>query len=544
MDVTKSNFDQLLPAIKEAIKNCTFASIDCEITGLNVTKDINAFDTPEEYYIKVKKNCLEFLVIQYGLSLFRYDKENNTFKQTTYNFYIFRKPINRNIPDQRFLCESNSIDFLTAQGFDFNKLFKDGLSYLTSQEYEKFKSDLEEKKKNHIFTIQNENKDIIPIPDNLITFIEDVTKKLENFAESNETEMSLPRCGPFAKKLIYQVAEDKFENKLTLESRQVEKDRILFAVKQRPKEREQEIFEKKHEDDFQQLEDYLGFSRVIQVLKDSKKLIVGHNLGLDLMHTIDKFVTPLPEDYEDFKTCVQKIFPQVIDTKYMANSEPFKDLISSTVLKSLLNTVAQQPFKTIDTEIETGAEGYKIGDNKEHKAGYVAFVTGYIFISMWRYLGIKADKSPKDTFKDFKLLKKVLNRIFTMNLVDNQYINLQGKDLNPSRDHVFYLTFPKDWKYNDIVELFSPFGPVFVSWLDDTSAYVSLQKKDQAALALNTLSQSDDSYTIMPFNKKFDFDNDNEGNTKKMRMTSLERLFNILTIFLLVSATWRCLEML
>ncbi|XP_019870865.1 poly(A)-specific ribonuclease PARN isoform X2 [Aethina tumida] len=523
MDVTKSNFDQLLPAIKEAIKNCTFASIDCEITGLNVTKDINAFDTPEEYYIKVKKNCLEFLVIQYGLSLFRYDKENNTFKQTTYNFYIFRKPINRNIPDQRFLY---------------------GLSYLTSQEYEKFKSDLEEKKKNHIFTIQNENKDIIPIPDNLITFIEDVTKKLENFAESNETEMSLPRCGPFAKKLIYQVAEDKFENKLTLESRQVEKDRILFAVKQRPKEREQEIFEKKHEDDFQQLEDYLGFSRVIQVLKDSKKLIVGHNLGLDLMHTIDKFVTPLPEDYEDFKTCVQKIFPQVIDTKYMANSEPFKDLISSTVLKSLLNTVAQQPFKTIDTEIETGAEGYKIGDNKEHKAGYVAFVTGYIFISMWRYLGIKADKSPKDTFKDFKLLKKVLNRIFTMNLVDNQYINLQGKDLNPSRDHVFYLTFPKDWKYNDIVELFSPFGPVFVSWLDDTSAYVSLQKKDQAALALNTLSQSDDSYTIMPFNKKFDFDNDNEGNTKKMRMTSLERLFNILTIFLLVSATWRCLEML
>ncbi|XP_049826457.1 poly(A)-specific ribonuclease PARN isoform X2 [Aethina tumida] len=554
MDVTKSNFNQLLPAIKDAIKNCTFASIDCEMTGLNVIRDINAFDTPGEYYVKVKKNCLDFLVIQYGLSLFRYDEENNIFKQSTYNFYIFRKPINRNIPDQRFLCQSSSIDFLTSQGFDFNKLFKDGLPYLTSQEYDKCKSNLEEKKKNHIFTIQNQNRDVIPVPDNLKAFIEDVTKKLENFAESNETEISLPKCSPFARKLIYQVAGEKFENKLTLESRQVEKDRILFAVRQRTKEKEQEIIEKKHEEDLQQLEDYIGFSKVLEVLRESKKLIIGHNLCLDLLHTIDKFMTPLPEDYEDFKVCVQKIFPHVIDTKYMASSEPFKDLISSTVLKSLLDTVTQEPFEIIPTEIETGAEGYKIGDDKEHEAGYDAFITGLSFISMWRYLGTKANKSPKDTFKDLKLLNKMLNRIFTMSLVDNQYINLQGKDLNPSRDHVFYLTFPKDWKYNNIVELFSPFGPVFVSWLDDTSAYVSLQKKDQAALVLKTLSQND-SYSIIPFNMRKEmlesspsrrrkFDVANHGSTKKMRMTSLERIFNLLIVFLLLATTWRCLEML
>lgn len=29
---------------------------------------------------------------------------------------------------------------------------------------------------------------------------------------------------------------------------------------------------------------------------------------------------------------------------------------------------------------------------------------------------------------------------------------------NPSRDHVFHLTFPKEWKFNDISHLFSPFG--------------------------------------------------------------------------------------
>lgn len=29
---------------------------------------------------------------------------------------------------------------------------------------------------------------------------------------------------------------------------------------------------------------------------------------------------------------------------------------------------------------------------------------------------------------------------------------------NPSRDHVFHITFPKEWKHSDISNLFSPFG--------------------------------------------------------------------------------------
>lgn len=28
----------------------------------------------------------------------------------------------------------------------------------------------------------------------------------------------------------------------------------------------------------------------------------------------------------------------------------------------------------------------------------------------------------------------------------------------PSRDHVFLLTFPKEWRYNEINQLFAPYG--------------------------------------------------------------------------------------
>lgn len=42
---------------------------------------------------------------------------------------------------------------------------------------------------------------------------------------------------------------------------------------------------------------------------------------------------------------------------------------------------------------------------------------------------------------------------------------------------------------------------MYVAWIDDRSAYVALQKRDQTALALSTLSQSD-TYTVMPYAKR------------------------------------------
>lgn len=75
-----------------------------------------------------------------------------------------------------------------------------------------------------------------------------------------------------------------------------------------------------------------------------RKLIVGHNMVLDLLHTIDKFLTPLPEDYEEFKECAHCFFPMVLDTKYLSGIEPFNELISSSVLGHLLETLNKSPF--------------------------------------------------------------------------------------------------------------------------------------------------------------------------------------------------------
>ena len=49
------------------------------------------------------------------------------------------------------------------------------------------------------------------------------------------------------------------------------------------------------------------------------------------------------------------------------------------------------------------------------------------------------------------------------------------------------------------VHLFSPFGHVFVSWIDDTSAFVSLKDKDWSNQVLNNFKSSDVSYRVRSY---------------------------------------------
>jgi len=72
---------------------------------------------------------------------------------------VFPKPINRQVTDTRFMCQSSSLIFLANKDFDFNKLFKHGIPYLTASDEEKLVKRLEEKRK------MKEESYIIPITD-------------------------------------------------------------------------------------------------------------------------------------------------------------------------------------------------------------------------------------------------------------------------------------------------------------------------------------------------------------------------------------------
>lgn len=98
--------------------------IDTEFTGLINGRDVSIFDTPQEYYTTLLNGASDFLLIQYGLCAFYWDDLEKNYKNDAYNFYLF--PRGRPGPEKMFLCQSSSLDFLASQGFDFNKLIKEG----------------------------------------------------------------------------------------------------------------------------------------------------------------------------------------------------------------------------------------------------------------------------------------------------------------------------------------------------------------------------------------------------------------------------------
>jgi poly(A)-specific ribonuclease len=75
------------------------------------------------------------------------------------------------------------------------------------------------------------------------------------------------------------------------------------------------------------------------------KLVIGHNMLLDICHVINQCYFPLPEDYSEFKEMVSSLFPKLLDTKYMSNLPPFKDQISSNILGHLYKTLSEKPFE-------------------------------------------------------------------------------------------------------------------------------------------------------------------------------------------------------
>ncbi|XP_053712564.1 poly(A)-specific ribonuclease PARN [Synchiropus splendidus] len=508
MEVTRTNFKECLNTVYAAIEEADFLAIDGEFSGIsdgpNVSALTNGLDTPEERYTKLKKHSMDFLLFQFGLCTFKYDQKESKYVTKTFNFYIFPKPFNRTSPDIKFICQSSSIDFLASQGFDFNKVFCHGIPYLNQEEEAQLREQAEERRNqqaNGVGTpsfISPSSKGPANVPEEHKEFINKVVGKIEALFTSAEKTVDLEPCTGFQRKLIYQTLNWKFPKGIHVETVETEKKERYIQVSKVDDEERKKIEQQKLEKEQEELNDAVGFSRVIHAISKSSKLVVGHNMLLDVMHTIHQFCCPLPEDLQDFKEVTMCIFPRLLDTKLMASTQPFKELITNTSLAELEKQLKECPFKPPEVEAAEGFPSYTTAQEQLHEAGYDAYITGLCFISMANYLGSFLTPPKSYISARSKLIEPFFNKLFLMRIIDIPYLNISGPDLQPKRDHVLYVTFPKEWKTSDLYQLFSAFGNIQVSWMDDTSAFVSLSQTDQVQIAVNT-SRYAESYKIQTY---------------------------------------------
>uniref|UniRef100_A0A674CWB9 Poly(A)-specific ribonuclease PARN n=1 Tax=Salmo trutta TaxID=8032 RepID=A0A674CWB9_SALTR len=443
MEVTRTNFKDSLNTVYSAIEEADFLAIDGEFSGIsdgpNVSALTNGLDTPEERYMKLKKHSMDFLLFQFGLCTFTYDQAESKYVIKTFNFYIFPKPFNRTSPDTKFICQSSSIDFLASQGFDFNKVFRHGIPYLNQEEEVQLREQYEERRSqsngsgNPSYISPNSNKGPGSIPEEHREYIG-------------------------RKERYIQISKVDDEERKRRERQKQEREQVTFRWD----------------------------SSLFPLSPTQGKLVVGHNMLLDVMHTIHQFYCVLPEY---FLYC----FLRLLDTKLMATTQPFKELINITSLAELQKQLKESPFKSPKVVTAEGFPSYDTAQEQLHEAGYDAYITGLCFISMANYLGTTIYTRYNAT-----LTSHVFARLFLMRIIDIPYLNISGPDLQPKRDHVLYVTFPKEWKTSDLYQLFSAFGNIQVSWIDDTSAFVSLSQTDQVQIAINT-SRYAESYRIQTY---------------------------------------------
>jgi poly(A)-specific ribonuclease len=303
MEVTKHNFTQLFNTITSHIKASTFISFDLEFTGLNIHSNLKntSLDTMQHRYMKLRENVSAFWPLQIGICCF--EMQNHKAIVHPYSFYLFPLAIEGS---RTYSIQPSSISFLAQHGYNFNKSFIDGITFMNSRDKE---------------TLQSLSPEVLAKPyENKVThemraFLELVKDQLKSW--DKQEPLRIPT--EYIRKTVisYVIKEIECNYDMMCE---IEYDtRFCKAIIITPGKREMPMNE------------IINFSDTIEAMKG--KIIMGHNMLLDLMYLHEKFITPLPPRVEDFGAKILEYFPKVLDTKILLqNSSVLKRFVRFTVV--------------------------------------------------------------------------------------------------------------------------------------------------------------------------------------------------------------------
>lgn len=271
------------------------------------------FDTPEEVYLKTIENSANFVIIQLGLCAFQVHPETGQVSYKCYNFYCYPKG-----RVHIFACQGESMRFLAENGFDFNKLFREGLSYCGETDEERFRAELKDRQEQRAAALEakeeeNGEKDsvnMVPVPPEEEKLMSEITERIEGFLKSEDKDFTITSCNGFQRKLVYQLIDSKYPKTISTSSVTLENNhKAILVERKRSKEQELQLEAERVAQENEELELTVGLSLVMQELSRAKKLIIGHNMLLDLLFVIRQFFRPLPPNFHEFKKLVRELFP-------------------------------------------------------------------------------------------------------------------------------------------------------------------------------------------------------------------------------------------
>lgn len=280
-----TDFREKLPHLKKVIDEAQFFAIDTEFTGLNSNDATTPYDTPAEYFAKMQDNTQGYIIVQFGLTAFSVVPPPPTdvadtvddassastapprFRYESFNFYVV--PSSRK---QMFRCQGESMAFLGSHNFDFNKLFRDGISYCDMIEADELRQKQSEKTPEAaVAAAAFANETTLVVPPEEMELLDGIRQSVNEFLSSDEEEITIEHCNAFRRKLVYQLVEQEFANVVFASARKLPNSIIKVIVIQRKKSEadEQQYYVDQMQQECNKLEDFIGFTTVLRLLAES-----------------------------------------------------------------------------------------------------------------------------------------------------------------------------------------------------------------------------------------------------------------------------------
>lgn len=513
-DILRSNFEEKLREITTALTNATYIAIDTEFTGLSVYKNYrpSLFDSGSERYEKLKRNIEKVIIIQIGLSVFSYVRDENKYVVNTYRIPVY--PCSFGSVDSVYLTQASSVHFLCEYDFDFNKVMYEGVPYLNLQDEKQLRQELQQCRnvidiRNMSFLEEEAERYLKSEMDKVVDWIPTACigdKLLLSSFVKTRMKRELAYC-------LHVELRHRFNNIWTFSDEQG------IIVTKIATEKYRLMANKKSKEDLdQELMHYLlGFSHIFKLLVELKKPIIGHNCLLDLMLLYQQFHDVLPGSYRSFKKKVNELFPNIYDTKHISFELKHmldRDVLESTVLSDLFAFFEKGKGSVLGAYTPT----IELANCKDddgvvkqiHDAAWDSYFSGYCFIRMAHVIAnrkfeIKVQQ-PLTSVEHFTALKDFKNKINVIRCAIS-HISLSGPDPQSRRPQWIHVETRTKRKLtsDEVYVLFSQFDAVDVTLYSRNSALVAIGTTRSARMIRRKLQENEEykvtNYSLISHNK-------------------------------------------
>ncbi|KAH9102129.1 hypothetical protein AeMF1_021265 [Aphanomyces euteiches] len=448
MEVTRHNFAEAFVDLEKqlTLPSCRFIAIDTEFTGLTPSENTRekVIDTLAERYAKVRASGENFLITQFGVALVHVDDASSKTWISCWNFYVFPRPYLNN--DARFLCQASSMQFMAEHGFDFNKFIRDGIPYMTRKteqyvrrNHEKSITNLGKTPPEKLNVSREHDKAFMA---DTISSIDSWLSGLSNTETDELPEFFVSARNSYRRLLVLHAARYHVKHPDAKTLYMETNDSGVRLVRTVSTAQRDNLKKRKIDDMNQEVEDAIGFSKVIQILGKSNKPVVGHNCLLDFVYLFHQFCGPLPPTLVEFKQQLGKAFPTIYDTKHIAITCPTQEAFESTSLSAMYEYMRAQLAIDVSTLVEEESpyhKALKATDSMPcHEAGFDALMTAIVYLG---FTSLSANgwatELPIDLRTNNSALARYENRINLMVVDRSSYLDIADVNQTLDRRHVY-----------------------------------------------------------------------------------------------------------